>query len=171
MAIPIGDLRSAAKRAGLQSASKSLTEARARQEHVAFLCHSHKDEELALGLQALLRESGWNLYIDWQDTQMPDKPNRTTAEKLQARIRSSDYFLFLATGNSTASRWCPWELGYADGARPYERILIVPTTDDMGHLHGSEYLELYQHIDGSTLGKLAAYPAGQRTGVLVSSLR
>ena len=113
----------------------------------AFLCHSHKDESLAKGLQVVLKESGVDLYIDWQDNTMPDSPNSETANKIKAKIRSSNIFLYLATQNSRDSRWCPWEIGNADSSN--KKILIIPTSSG-NYIYGSEYLELYPRIDTAT---------------------
>lgn len=86
----------------------------------AFLSHSHKDAQLALGLQALLNDQGWDVYIDWQDQTMPDKPDTETALNIKSAIVRADWFLFLATQHSTTSRWCPWEIGFADGKKVYD---------------------------------------------------
>ena len=91
----------------------------------AFLCHSHKDDVLVKGLLIMLQEAGVNLYIDWKDHTMPDIPNAETAKRIQEKIRGCDLFLFLATANSKASRWCPWESGYADSSN--RNIYILPT--------------------------------------------
>ncbi|MES5482116.1 toll/interleukin-1 receptor domain-containing protein [Bradyrhizobium sp. INPA03-11B] len=126
---------------------RTIIEARMRAAPTAFLSHSHKDAELARGLQNYLQTQGWDIYIDWEDTAMPETPNRTTASKIQEKIRDLDLFLFLATRNSTASRWCPWEIGYADGVKQIDRILIILTSDSQGATYGNEYLQLYNHID------------------------
>jgi hypothetical protein len=146
MAIHIRTLRSAANRSSRSFAAKSLNEARSLGKQTAFLCHSHNDGELALGLQNFLLEQGWELYIDWQDTEMPPSPNKVTAGKIKSKISENQWFLFLATPNSTKSRWCPWEIGYADSVKGYEKILMVPTTDDSGQWYGNEYLQLYKRI-------------------------
>lgn len=150
MAIKTRSLRSAAARAGRVVVAKSLNEALSLHKQTAFLCHSHKDQELAKGLQVLLKENGWDVYIDWQDNEMPSAPNKQTAQKIKSKIQSTDWFLFLATGNSTSSRWCPWEIGYADAAKPTKSILIVPTEDDYGNWYGNEYLQLYRKIDAGS---------------------
>lgn len=111
----------------------------------AFLCHSHKDQDIVRGLVVLFQEAGVELYIDWLDNTMPDKPNKTTAKKIQGKIKETDIFLFLATSNSKASRWCPWEIGYADASS--KGIYIIPTQDSYGTVYGNEYLELYSRID------------------------
>lgn len=113
-------------------------------QKTAFLCHSHKDAELVKGLIVWLREEGIELYIDWQDHSLPEVPSAETARKLQKKIESYKLFLFLATGNSTASRWCPWEIGYADSSK--RNIYIIPTSES-SNTYGSEYLELYPRIE------------------------
>ena len=134
-------------RSGRVVVAKSLNEALSLNKQTAFLCHSHKDNELAKGLQVILKENGWDLYIDWQDNEMPATPNENTAKNIKAKIKTTDWFLFLATSNSTSSRWCPWEIGFADAVKNYEKILIIPTEDDYGNWYGNEYLQLYKKID------------------------
>jgi hypothetical protein len=116
----------------------------------AFLSHSHKDFKLALGLQELLKNQGWDVYIDWQDQRMPDKPDSETALNIKGAIVQADWFLFLATQSSMTSRWCPWEIGFADGKKTLDRIAIVPTQDNYGQFYGNEYLNLYNKIDVSS---------------------
>lgn len=146
MPISLNELTAAARRPYVKKLAKSLTEARSMEQQTGFLCHSHKDDIYAKGLQVLLQENGWDLYIDWEDCEMPEKPNRETAERIQRKIEELDWFLFLATSNSTSSKWCPWEIGYADKAKSQDKILIVVTTTDQGTWYGSEYLELYREI-------------------------
>lgn len=143
MPIKQRDLRAAATRAVV---AKSLREARAAKQQTAFLCHSHLDVGLVKGLQNFLNDQGWDIYIDWLDDDMPSVPDKETAEKIKGKIVESDWFLFLATANSTSSRWCPWEIGYADAKRGYEHIVIIQTEDDGGKHHGNEYLQLYRKL-------------------------
>lgn len=142
---------------------RTLTEARAQGARTAFLCHSHRDADLAKGLVNLLAEAGWAVYIDWEDTSMPEKPNRETASRIQQKIRELHYFLFLATAASTASRWCPWEIGYADGQKPLGQILVAPTTDG-ATTHGNEYLELYRRVDLVGPGAVEVWQPGKIYG-------
>ena len=137
----------------------------------AFLCHSHRDDKLVKGLLVIFREMGVDLYIDWQDHTMPDTPNAETARKIQTRIKACDQFLFLATENSKASRWCPWEIGYADSSS--KGIYIIPTSDGRNN-YGNEYLELYPRIDSAihnTTKKegYAIFHPGKDTGPWLSS--
>lgn len=125
---------------------ESFSEAKLLGLQSAFLCHSHKDQYLALGLRNLLLSHGWKLYIDWLDQELPDRPDKTTAAKIKGKISSHKWFLFLATANSIVSRWCPWEIGYADAIKDYNSILLIRTEDDNGRWYGNEYLQLYHQI-------------------------
>ena len=164
MPIALDSLRMAGTRSFQVKIAKSFREARAKGQQTAFLCHSHRDEDLAKGLQVLLVENGWDVYIDWQDTCMPEKPSQETARRIQAAIRDRKWFIFLATPSSTSSKWCPWEIGYADRAKAHEQILIVPTTDRSGIWYGNEYLQLYRQITEADAGGLAAFGAGRNVG-------
>jgi hypothetical protein len=147
MTISQYDLRSAAPRNFAKNQrSKSFF------QKTGFLCHSHKDRELAIGLQQWLKEQGMDLYIDWQDASMPESPDATTASRIRNVIRGADVFLFLATRDSMTSRWCPWELGFADGAKREEQIAIIATRDASGNYYGNEYLQLYRRIDQNSAG-------------------
>lgn len=154
--------------ASTKRSAELIKEAEAARKQTAFLSHSHKDARLAKSLQAFLHAQDWEIYIDWEDTSMPDSPTRETAKKIQARIRELDWFLFLGTQNSMRSRWCPWEVGYADGVKPIDNILIIATTDSTG-THGSEYLQLYRHIDPALSGGFAAFYPNQK-GIKVARL-
>ena len=126
-----------------------------------FLCHSHKDRTLVEGLIAIFQEEGLSLYIDWKDHTMPNVPDKVTAERIQDHIRTCDLFIFLASENSKASRWCPWEIGYADSSG--KSIYILPTSNDSG-TYGNEYLQLYPNIDMATSEHRKGYAVFQPDG-------
>ena len=136
----------------------------------AFLCHSHLDRRLALSLQAFLHAQGWRVYIDWQDQTLPSTPDRRTAETIQDKIRQLDWLLYLATVNSAASRWCPWEIGYADGIKSRDRIVVIPTRDEAGASYGSEYMELYRRIEEDA-GAVSVFEPGRYSGRRIDALR
>lgn len=169
MPIAQSSLLNYAAQASLRKFAEVIKEAKAAQKQTAFLSHSHKDANLAKGVQAFLQAQGWEVYIDWEDSAMPDSPNRETAQRIQTKIRELSWFLFLATQHSMQSRWCPWEIGYADGVKKYDNILILPTTDG-ARTHGSEYLQLYRYVESAEGGGFGAFPPGQR-GVMLSGLR
>jgi hypothetical protein len=172
------ELRSAAARraANFSGRLNSINEAKARHLRIAFLCHSHKDRDLALGLKEIIESQGGSLYIDWLDEEMPDTPNRVTAQRIKGKIVECDLFIFLATPNSMGSRWCPWEIGYADGKKSLDAIVIAPTKDDAGRYYGNEYLQLYRRLEPSSyrvFGQNAAptiIRPGEYSGVSVQQL-
>jgi len=170
MPISIDTLRSASARGTLAKSASNLTEARSLGLKTAFLCHSHQDATAVQGLLALFQDEGWRVYVDWQDGAMPEKPTRETAERIQRKIREMDYFLFLATENSVASRWCPWEIGYADSQKPVDRLLVIPTEDRSGTWYGNEYLQLYRHVDVAQSGALGVWNPGEDKGIRLRTL-
>jgi hypothetical protein len=170
MPIRIDQLRNAAPRWSFNGSIRDAVQAKRLGMSTAFLSHSHQDRFLAIGLAQLLNEAGWRVYIDWQDEEMPASPNRETATRIQREISETDYFLFLATANSISSRWCPWEIGFADGVKKLDRILMIPTVEGWT-THGNEYLDLYRRVDFSTLGTLSVWQPGTNYGgVSVKSL-
>lgn len=159
------ELRQYANRTPLQESAGSIKAARAMGRKAVFLSHSHMDHDLAKGLKNRLKEHQVDVYIDWEDTTMPEQPNKVTAQKIKDKIVECNIFMFLVTQNSIASRWCPWEIGYADGEKPYEHILVVPTIDDRGTFHGNEYLQLYKRlIISDQQQKVAVFDPGQERG-------
>src|SRR5262249_25705220 len=98
-----------------------------------------------------------------------ETPNRETAKRIQAKIIELDWFLFLATANSMSSRWCPWEIGYADGKKQIDQIFIIPTQDGQ-KTHGNEYLQLYRRIDLAATGQLGTWRPGEWQPLALSSL-
>jgi len=150
--------------------SRTITEARARGARTVFLCHSHRDAALVKGFVTLLFEAGWAAYVDWADHSMPAVPNRDTARKLQERIVELDLFIYLATPNASLSRWCPWEIGFANGKKPIDNIIVCPTTDG-ATTNGAEYLDLYRRLDLSNNNQLAVWqPQDTQSGTLITQL-
>jgi predicted DNA-binding transcriptional regulator len=159
-------IRAYAGRNRVQKSGRIVEEARQAGQQTAFLSHSHKDSELAKGLQGFLQDNGWVVYIDWEDTSMPSRPNRETARNIKNKIKRLDWFLYLATANSASSRWCPWEIGYADGVKNIEKIVIIPTRDDAGRNHGNEYLDLYKKVSLAQSGRYRLFDLDGRGTLL-----
>lgn len=167
------DIRAAAKRYRVDEGMGSLREALAADKDTAFLCHSHKDQSLVKGVVKLLNEGGWNVYVDWLDEELPSAPNSETAEKIRGKIVQMNWFLFLATANSVSSRWCPWEIGIADGKKANRKILIIATEDDAGNWYGNEYLHLYRRLRSGHSEERSGYgvfEAGSGSGAWISTL-
>lgn len=145
MPISIDALKKAAARPLPQTMTKSVNKATAAHKKTAFLSQSHLDQKRARGLQVLLAEQGWDVFIDWEHNTLDERPTTEMATWLQSAIVRCDWLLYLATQNSANSRWCPWEIGYADGKKSNAAI-VVAGTKDSGGTYGSEYLDLYRRI-------------------------
>ena len=170
MPISLRTLERAAARPHVELA-RSMDEAVGADLRTAFLSHSHHDARYAQGVAAMLADAGLDAYIDWEDAAMPSRPDQRTAERIKDRIAACDLFIFLATPESRGSKWCPWEIGLADGLKNRRDILLVQTADDLGRHYGSEYLGLYRRIDLARTGELAVFrPGSSKTRVLVESL-
>ena len=152
--IPIPHLKEAARRKESIILAKSFKKASIIHQTTAFLCHSHLDNELAEGLQVLLQENSWDVYIDWKDNTLPGTPDQETAFRIKEKIVRSEYFIFMATENSMRSRWCPWEIGFADNEKINRKIILIRTSDEDNNWHGNEYLQLYREIAIGDLGQL-----------------
>lgn len=140
-----------------ESAKKHLKNYRILATKTVFLSHSHKDRKLALGLSRLLAKMGVDLYIDWQDEDLPRIPGRETAEQIKEKIRDSDLVLMLATKNAINSKWVPWEIGVADSTLDESRIIVAAVEDSTGVFYGSEYLKLYRRLKLDELDRLYVF--------------
>lgn len=97
----------------------------------AFLSYSHKDLDVARVLQRGLQRFGkpWNrtraFRVFRDETNLPATP--ALWEKILAELRSSEFFILLASPNAACSKWVDREtsawLEQGDGA--LERLLIV----------------------------------------------
>lgn len=117
-----------------------------------FLCHSTKDAEVVLGIKLILEDHGRSVYVDWIEDPNLDRTNVTpgTAETLRKRMLRCLSLIYIHSGNSGASKWMPWELGYFDGYKGAVAILPV-TKNEETSFYGQEYLGIYPWIDESAL--------------------
>lgn len=116
-----------------------------------FISHSYMDKELVEVLYKIFEESGYEVYIDWKEEKLQNRENVSadTARILKNRINSCSGLSFIATGNVVNSKWCPWELGYADGKK--NRAAILPILKEQSSQYkGMEYLGMYPYIDYNT---------------------
>ncbi|MCF5199892.1 MULTISPECIES: toll/interleukin-1 receptor domain-containing protein [Pseudomonas syringae group] len=170
MPLDLGTLRSAGSRSRYFTSASNSQNARMLGYKTAFLCHSHKDRTAVEGVLKFFKDQGLHLYVDWMDSEMPESTNGNTARMIKNRIVEADLFFFLATPNALASRWCPWEIGYADGVKNYDSIFVIPTKE-RGITYGNEYVDIYRRIDESQEGHLAAwYPGRHKDGIVARSL-
>lgn len=164
MSIALSALNQAFGRSNRMLPTRTLSEAKSKRQPTAFLSHAPRDKDIARGLQVLFAENGWNIYIDWERTHMTGEPDLRTAAQVKEQIATFDWFIFLGTPNAIGSHWLPWELGFAEGKKSQEKIIVASTTDEAGRCYGDEYTRLYRHIDQTKTGTLAAYNAGMTTG-------
>lgn len=114
-----------------------------------FLSHSSLDYNEVLILIDLFNKCGYSVYVDWIFDKQLDRNNVTpqTAQILRTRMKQSRGLSYLATGNASQSKWCPWELGYFDGLSN-SRCCILPVLSSAAPTyHGQEYLGLYPYLD------------------------
>jgi hypothetical protein len=111
-----------------------------------FFSHSHLDKTIVSKIGLLFDNLDIELYVDWLDESLPESTNIVTANKIKAKIKSSNKFLFLATFHGLKSKWCNWELGIADSLKSHENLAILPIETRSGNWKGNEYLELYSEM-------------------------
>jgi len=170
MPVPTQKLKEASSRYPLVKPAASLDAARAAGLQTAYLCYDPKDLLLAEGLQVLLKDRGWNVFIDYEDELISDQTSTDQVNQTHARILNCDWFIFLGTVNSFNSRWCFLELGYAEGIKPFDSILVIPTKGENELWYGAELLQLYRHIEVTSSLRFGAFRPGEDRGVLVADL-
>ncbi|MDN2714397.1 MULTISPECIES: toll/interleukin-1 receptor domain-containing protein [Janthinobacterium] len=116
-----------------------------------FLSHSTKDADIVLGVKLVLEEQGKSVYVDWIEDAELDRTKVTpeTAALLRERMKSCSSLIFIATDNSSTSKWTPWELGYFDGIKQ-GGVAILPVLEEWrSSFEGQEYLGLYPIVEKS----------------------
>jgi len=114
-----------------------------------FLSHSINDSDLVLGVKVLLENKGLKVYVDWHDDPQVSRDNVTpkTADLLRKRMKQSKSLIYIATKNSTESKWMPWELGFFDGYSDGS-VAVLPLMDySHSSFIGQEYLGLYPKVE------------------------
>lgn len=113
-----------------------------------FISHSYMDKELINVLYNKFLEAGYTVYVDWKEETLQDRENVSseTAKILKERINNCKGLSYIATSNITNSKWCPWELGYADGKK--NKAVILPITKEkVDEFRGLEYLGIYPYLE------------------------
>lgn len=113
-----------------------------------FLSHSYLDKDLVLTLVQLFTNAGYYVYVDWIDDVQLDRNNVTvaTANFIKSRIKQCKGLSYISTSNIVSSKWCPWELGIADGLHS-GKACILPVLNQGDSYNGQEYLKLYPYIE------------------------
>lgn len=111
-----------------------------------FISHKHGEVDYVYRLQKLLEQYGFTGYVDWEDDTMPKDTSGETAIKLKDTIKKSRKFILIATEAAIASKWCNWEIGFADAHKYIDNIALLPLQKDNLAYTGEEYLQLYPSI-------------------------
>jgi hypothetical protein len=112
-----------------------------------FLSHSHADRGLVVTVSRFLATFDLNVYVDWLDSAIPATTSPETATYLREKIDACDRFILLATERALASKWVPWELGYADGVKGCHKVAALPITEQLtDKWTGTEYVGIYSQI-------------------------
>ena len=112
-----------------------------------FISHSYKDKDLINALYYIFESCGYTVFIDWKNDELKDRDSVTkeVANKLKQYMKNCRGLLYVATNNSTDSKWCPWELGFVDGLK--DRVAILPIlNNDVNEYRGQEYLGIYPYV-------------------------
>jgi hypothetical protein len=122
------------------------------EEFDVFLSHRYLDAREVLALKIIIESYGLSVYVDWIDSPEAERANVTkeTAALLRNVMKRSSSLVYAFSGNSSGSKWMPWELGFSDGL--HGRVAVVPVTDQQGtseSFQGQEYLGIYPYL---TLG-------------------
>ena len=111
-----------------------------------FLSHKHNEKDILEKVISLLESYNVDVYLDWQDEEMPVQTSGETASKIKKQILSNKKFILLATKAAIESKWCNWELGYGDAIKYFDHIAIMPIAENGGPWPGNEYLQIYPII-------------------------
>ena len=137
------------------------TMVRASAAATVFLSHSHADRELVEPAANFLASMGVTVYVDWLDPEMPAITSPDTARRIREMININRRFLVLATERSLSSRWVPWELGVADGKKPFSAIAVLPVSEDVYVNAPNEYIHVYQRFAKTTDGEWYVFEPGK----------
>ena len=127
-------------------------------EVTVFLSHYHGDGVVLENVISELRRLGVNVYVDWNDENIPYVTSGETARRIKEKIRNCKKFILVATEAAIASKWCNWELGYGDAYKYRDHIAIMPIKESRDRIFtGSEYLQIYPIITNEYQYSLGNY--------------
>ena len=114
-----------------------------------FLSHSYADKDAVRGLADMLeKDFKFSVYLDWAVDPALDRKmvNKATAEVLRNRLKRCKCLWYVISQGASASKWMPWETGYADGH--IGKVAICPLVEGrQSAFKGLEYLSLYPYVD------------------------
>ena len=86
-------------KAGIQQVVNELesSDSKAKKLKTVFLSHSHLDKTVITKVALLFNLFDVDVYIDWDDTELPEYTEAITASSIKSKIENSHLFMFLAT--------------------------------------------------------------------------
>lgn len=127
--------------------SERVQEAPLDKQFDIFLSYNISDLNVVKGIYYVLSKMGFKVYLDCMvDPDMKrDETDKSTAEKLQNRLKHSTSLIYAQSSEAGKSNWMPWELGVVDGHTG--KCMIMPVTKEAKPVTPRrEYLLLYPYI-------------------------
>lgn len=115
-------------------------------DNFVFLSHSHYEKKLVEDARNLFKTYNVGIYVDWIDKRMPKITQKETANRIKEMIGKSKKFILLASYSTLKSKWCNWELGFADAQKRIDNVAILAIANNDKTWIGNEYLTLYPEI-------------------------
>lgn len=113
-----------------------------------FLSHKYSDVPLIYGIIQLLKNDGYEIYIDWEDETLPDRSQVgvETALKIRKKFKACKSLIFIDSPTANESKWIPWEIGCFDGFKNKVAIFPIESNDNKIEYNSREYIGLYPYI-------------------------
>lgn len=154
MILTTGYLRASAKRNNLNEKAK---QERVRKQNEAiskrkggydiFLSNNFLGGEELSALVKLFNQSGYSVYADWQGEKLNQSDiTADAARKLKTGMNRCKGLLYMTAERKAASGWCPWELGYFDGASRGRCCVFPILKEPQVSSEGEGYLGIYSYL-------------------------
>lgn len=114
-----------------------------------FLSQAIKDEELVLGVYAMLTEDiGLRVFCDWIENSRSDHAATTSADAdhIRRAMAVSTALMYIDSESADVSTWMSWEIGWFHGAK--RRVCVLPIVrNEEDPYRGREFLGLYPAVE------------------------
>lgn len=117
-------------------------------EYDIFISYSWNDKEYAYKIVYLLENCGYKVYVDYKDLKLDrHKVSEKTARQLTLIMKKCKGLLYLHSPSASASKWCPWEVGYFSGIKDFHCANLPLIEKENDEFKNQEYLEIYPYIE------------------------
>ena len=131
--------------------------------HDIFISHARPDEQPVRGLARRLREWGFDVQVDFEETALRKPADRELAARLKKRFGTARVLLFALSSTSANSTWLPWQLGLAHGVAA--TVVLWPLDDGAKWTARTrEYLALYETLNAESAQAFLEKLLGERRG-------